>query len=487
MENERYLPRLIDGMVDETLAISGAVHMKGPKYCGKTWTSKYHCSSYYQLDLPDEDYRNLRLARVDLSYALNGEYPRLIDEWQLLPAVWDAVRNRVDDEGGKGMYILSGSSTPKDDAKPKHSGLGRITPVKMRTMSLLESRDSDGSVSLAGMFCGNFPNTPIREKSLDSLIDLTIRGGWPGNLGLTASQAAKAMSAYASQICYEDLMMVDTSKEPGRMMRVLRSLSRNESTLASINTLARDMREYDDDLIEADTVSRYISALDRMCLIEDQPAFNPNLRSSVRVGKTPKRHLADPALAISALGFSRDMLLEDLNTYGFMFEAMCERDLQVYAYVNGGKLYHYRDGKGREIDAVVELPDGRWGAFEIKLGADSIDEGADSLKKICSMIRDDPKGRPPEFLAVICGMSSAAYMREDGVYVLPITSLGPRRRACARICLYGTRQSRPRVCENGQSYGREGGARRPHNPDGRGAGEIQQGPRGDPDLLRAPG
>lgn len=412
-------------MVDETLAISGAVHMKGPKYCGKTWTSKYHCNSFYQLDLPADDYRNLRLARADLDYALKGEYPRLIDEWQLLPAVWDAVRNAVDDAGAKGMFILSGSSTPKKDSRPFHSGLGRIAPIRMRTMSLYESGDSDGAVSLKGMFDGRFVNIPIKEVGLDALLDLTIRGGWPGNLGLTASQAAKAISVYAAQICYEDLPMVDSSKDPARMLRVLRSLSRNESTLASRRAIAKDIGEFDDDKIVDDTVGEYTSVLDRMCLIEDQGAFNPNLRSSVRVGKTPKRHLTDPALAISLLGLSKRMLLNDLNTYGFMFEAMCERDLQIYAYVNGGKLYHYRDGKGREIDAVVEMPDGRWGAFEIKVGADRIDEGADSLKAIDSLIRDDPYGKPPEFLAVICGMSSAAYMREDGVYVLPITSLGP--------------------------------------------------------------
>jgi len=425
IDNNRYLPRLVDRIVEETLTVSGAVHVKGPKYCGKTWTSKHHCNSFYQLDLPDGDYNNLKLAKVDLRYALDGIYPRLIDEWQLLPSVWDAVRNAVDEQGRKGMYILSGSSTPKEESKPFHSGLGRIAPVHMRTMSLFESKDSDGKVSLKGLFDGRFINTPQKEIKLDYLLDLAIRGGWPGNLGLNSSQAALAMSVYARQICYEDLPAVDNSKDPARMMRVLRSLSRNESTLASRKVLASDMKEFDDDTITADTVGEYIAVLDRMCLIEDQAAFNPNLRSSVRVGKAPKRHLTDPALAISALGLTKDMLLKDLNTFGYIFEAMCERDLQVYSYANGGNLYHYRDGKGREIDAVVEMPDGRWGAFEIKLGTKDIDKGAESLRAIDAMIRNDPKGRPPEFMAVICGMSSAAYMRDDGVYVMPITMLGP--------------------------------------------------------------
>ena len=270
LKNERYLPRLVDKLVDETLAVSGAIHMRGPKYCGKTWTSKYHCNSFYQLDQPDGNYHNLQLARLDLSYALSGESPRLIDEWQLIPAVWDAVRNVVDEEGRKGMFILSGSSTPKRESRPLHSGLGRIAPIRIRTMSLFESKDSDGSVSLNDMFSGRFVNTPIKEVSLDSLIDLTIRGGWPGNLGLNTSQAAKAMSIYVNQICCEDLQAVDDSKDPARMMRVLRSLSRNESTMASKSMIARDIKEFDDDTITNDTVSEYMSVLDRMCLIEDQ-------------------------------------------------------------------------------------------------------------------------------------------------------------------------------------------------------------------------
>ncbi len=425
IKNDRYLPRLVDSIVDETLTISGAVYMKGPKYCGKTWTCKHHCNSYYPLDLSDGNYLNLNLAKVDLKYALDGDYPRLIDEWQLLPAVWDAVRNAVDEKGRKGMYILSGSSTPKEESKPFHSGLGRILPVRMRTMSLFESKDSDGTVSLKELFEGKFTNTPRKNTSLDTLIDLTIRGGWPGNLELNSSQAAKVISGNIKQLCYEDLFTIDHSKNPARMMHVLRSLSRNESTLASRNVIARDMKEFEDDVISEDTVGEYISVLDRMCLIENQEAFNPNLRSSIRVGKTPKRHLTDPALAISALGFTKDMLRSDLNTFGFMFEAMCERDLQIYAYANGGDLYHYRDGKKRKIDAVVKMPDGRWGAFEIKLSTWAIDEGAENLKKIDALIRDDPKGKPPEFLAVICGTSSAAYRRDDGVYVIPITSLGP--------------------------------------------------------------
>lgn len=292
------------------------------------------------------------------------------------------------------MHILSCSSTPKRESRPFHSGLGRILPVKTRTMSLFESNDSDGAVSLKGLFDGEHINTPIKEIPSDHLMDLTIRGGWPADLTLDTDKAAKAMSFYARRIRYGDLLAVDNSKGPARMMRVLRSSSCNESTLASGNAIAKDIKEFDDDIMTDDTTREYVSVLDRMCLTEDREAFNPNLGSSVRVGKTPKRHLTDPALATSASGLTKDMLLDDLNTYGLMFGAMCERDLGIYAYVNGGKLLHCRDGKGREIDAVVEMPDGRCGAFGIELGASSIDDGAESLKRIDAMIRDDLNGRP---------------------------------------------------------------------------------------------
>lgn len=418
-----YRPRIADARVETALSLYGAVSIEGTKYCGKTWTALSHSCSAYALDDPDGNYRNLRMARADLSFALEGGRPRLIDEWQSHPPIWDGVRRSVDSAGEKGMYILCGSSAPDGRVMPSHSGFGRIGTVRMRTMSLFESGASDGSVSLSGMFAGGRVRSPVRETSLDGIVGQVLRGGWPGNLGLSDDSAAAAVRGYPDDICMRDLPRVDRSKDPARMGRLLRSLARNEGTTVSAARIARDMAENEDETIKDTTVQDYVSVLDRMFLIENQPAFDPNLRSSVRVGKTPKRHLTDPALAAAALGAGRKALMDDLRTFGFLFESMCERDLQVYASASGGRLFHYRDGKGREIDAVVEMPDGRWGAFEVKLGPEQIDRAAEGLLSLDGMIRDDPGGRPPEFLCVISGTEPAAYTREDGVHVVPIWTM----------------------------------------------------------------
>lgn len=427
LTKEGYRPRIVDRQIAEALKTYGAVHIQGTKYCGKTWTSMNHAESMYALDDQTSNYRNLRLARVDGNYALDGGSPHLIDEWQMVPGLWDGVRRAVDMGGGSRKFILTGSSSPeepKDDIIP-HSGIGRIETVPMRTMSLFESGDSDGSVSLKGLFASDFANTEVKEKRLENLIDLTIRGGWPGNITPNEDGSPKVMTRYAEDVCRMDLPRVDRSKSPTRMERLIRSLARNESTLANMSVLARDMEENEGEEILSSTVSGYMDVLHRMCLLNNQPAFSPAIRSSVNVGKMPKRHLADPAIAASALGLDRDALLDDLNTYGFLFEAMCERDLDVYAQAMGGRLLHYRDGAGREIDAVVELRNRKWAAFEIKLGDDQIDAAAKNLKSVTKYISDRSSSKPkdPEFLCVISGMESAAYRREDGVYVVPITAL----------------------------------------------------------------
>ena len=422
---EGYRPRIVDDEIRDKLRISSVVCVEGPKYCGKTWTSTIHSMSMCALDDPANNYLNLRMARSNVLYAITGDTPHLVDEWQLVPSVWDAVRRKADETGVKGMYILSGSATPSMEQMPIHSGFGRITKVRMRTMSLLESSDSDGSASLSGLFRGELGLCTPRNTSFEDLAKLILRGGWPGNLSLSTEDAIRVVADYPEHICYNDVPKVDPNKNPLRMMMLLRSLARNECTLASASTLAKDIRQFDDEVIKDTTVQEYISVLDRMFLIENQPAYNPNLRSSIRVGKTPKRHLTDPALAAAAMGLTLDLLLGDPNTMGLLFESMCERDLQIYASAIGGKLFHYRDAKGREIDAIVELADGRWGAFEIKLTTERIDEAAANLLRISSMIADDPNGKCPEFLCVICGTESAAYRRDDGVYVVPIRSLGP--------------------------------------------------------------
>lgn len=372
-------------------------------------------------------FENLRLAEIDPSFALDGDEPHLVDEWQEVPSMCDAVRARVDEGTGKGRFILTGSSTPKTKGV-RHSGNGRIGTVRMGTMSLFESGDSDGSVSLASMFDGSFRNVAGRHPSLEGFVNFSVRGGWPGAVGLGIAEAVEFNRSYVRNISERDVAHMDDCERNSRKFAMLiRSLARNESTVAGIATLVRDMKEEDDTTVSQPTVGDYLDALGRLFLTCDQPAFDPNHRSSKRVGKSSKRHLADPSLAIAALEMTPEMLIRDLNTFGFMFEALCERDLRVYAEADRGRLMHYRDADGREIDAVVEMPDGRWGAFEVKLGTNQIDEAAESLLS-CSRYFAKGGGSVPEFLCVVCGMSSAAYRRPDGVYVVPITSLRNRWR-----------------------------------------------------------
>ena len=420
-----YRPRLVDGRVELMMRTFGAVCIEGPKFSGKTWTALNHAESATMLGSPDGNFENLRLAEVDPSFALSGEEPHLIDEWQEVPAIWDAVRDRVDGGTGKGRFLLTGSSTPRTKGI-RHSGNGRIGCVRMGTMSLFESGDSDGSVSLSSMFDGTFANVACRSPSLEGLVGLTVRGGWPGVIGLGTAEAVEFNRSYVRNVSDRDVAHMDDRERDSRKFSMLiRSLARNESTVAGIATLVRDMREEDDTTISQPTVNDYLDALGRLFLTNDQPAFDPNHWSSKRVGKSAKRHLADPSLAVAALEMTPEMLVRDLNTFGFMFEALCERDLGIYAEADGGRLMHYRDGDGREIDAVVEMPDGRWGAFEVKLGTNQIDEAARNLLS-CSGYFGRGGGSTPEFLCVVCGMSSAAYRRPDGVYVVPITALRNR-------------------------------------------------------------
>ena len=418
-----YRPRLVDSKIDEYMRIYGAVSIEGTKNCGKTWTARNHSNSIFALDDASENYRNYRLASRNANYALEGEEPHLIDEWQTVPSIWDGVRRRVDEEKTRGRFVLCRSSVPPENGfggSPMHSGLGRIGAIRMRTMSLYESGDSDGAVSLKGLFDSDFKNSTPRTVTYGDLVRLVMRGGWPSVIDAPFNERLGSMPGYIDRLCERDLPRVDRSKNPYRMKMVLRSLSRNESMLASNSAIARDMKENDDETIKDTTVSDYISTLERMYLIENQPSYSSNLRSSERIGKKPKRHLTDPAIAVSALGLTSRMLDDDEETFGFLFEGMCERDLQIYAEANGGNLFHYNDGR-REIDAIVEMPDRRWGAFEIKVGTSRIDSAAENLIKTTE--RMEKFHSSPSFLCVLCGTESAAYRREDGVYVVPVTRL----------------------------------------------------------------
>lgn len=419
-----YRDRLIDADILRALEVFGAVCVEGPKWCGKTWAALNAAQSVYYVGSPVGNFQNRHLAEMDPMLALQGEAPHLIDEWQEVPGIWDAVRFEVDQSQEKGRFLLSGSSTPLSKGV-MHTGTGRIATLRMHPMSLAESGDSSAQVSLAGMF--EAPLAPVQtgEVSLSALAELVVRGGWPGNLNAKGDRAGDAARAYVEQVAERDVNRVDDKmRDPHKMMLLLRSLARNESTLASNATLRRDIREFDDDDISDNTVSEYLAVLGRIFAIYEQPAFNPHMRSSVRVGKKPKRHLADPSLAAAALNATPSRLMGDLETFGFLFEALCERDLMTYAQAAGGSLFHYRDALNREIDAVVELPDGRWGAFEIKLGANQIDAAAESLLALKKDMENDPRAQPPAIMAVICGLSSFAYTRPDGVMVVPITALG---------------------------------------------------------------
>lgn len=425
LTKEGYIPRLVDSELERCLSLFGAVCITGPKWCGKTWAAYNCCNSAILIADPKGNYQNRRLAMMDPALIFKSDLPQLIDEWQDVPGIWDAVRYRVDDTGKKGMYVLTGSATPNRGGFV-HSGTGRIKEIHMRTMTLLERGLSDGRVSLNGLFDRQEFSFLTEEVELIDVIDYTVHGGWPGVRGMTSDASLEVAKGYIETLVKNDISFDGVSRDSAKMLRLIRSLARNESTVATKKALKKDMLENQDDTQIADnTLDDYLSVLEKLYFTDFQQAFDPNMRSSVRVGKTPKRHLADPSLTAAAMGMNAESYINDLNSFGFLFEALCVHDLKVYATMHGGKVMHYRDGDGNEIDAVVEMPDGRWGAFEIKTGAHEIDAGAESLLKIDRKIRNQENGRPPEFLCVICGMTNAVYLREDGVYVIPPTVLGP--------------------------------------------------------------
>ena len=424
MKEERYRPRVLDRQVEEYLSAFGAVCIEGPKWCGKTWTSSYHSQSAIYLGDPAGNFQNRQLAQLSPALVLEGEYPRLIDEWQEVPPLWDAVRYKVDQDSRKGQFILTGSATPNHKGI-LHSGAGRIGRIRMRPMSLWESGDSSGRVSLERLCRGELTPAMTGEVDLKALIALIIRGGWPGSLGLPPEQAALIPGAYLDAVIDDDVYRMDGVKRDTQKMRqLLRSLARNESTTATNKTLMRDIKAVDDEDIDGNTVAAYLDIFQRLFLTDNQPPFSTGIRSSVRVKQAEKRHFADPSLACALLKATPAGLLGDLETLGFLFEALCERDLRIYAQSFDGSLYHYQDYSGREIDAVIELSDGTWCAFEIKLGANQIDAAAENLLDIQRQFQADPKGRPPEVLCVLCGLANAAYRRPDGIFVVPLTALG---------------------------------------------------------------
>ena len=422
MDKEKYIPRIIDAAVERYLATMGAVCIEGPKWCGKTWTSSYHSNSEFLVGNPDNNFQNRALAEMSPALVLEGETPRLIDEWQEVPPLWDAVRYTVDQRGQKGQFILTGSATPKRKGV-LHSGAGRIGKLRMRPMSLYESGDSSGKVSLQELCEGKLTPVITGEVDLRTIARLTVRGGWPGNLDIADADISLLPSEYLDAVIDDDVNRVDETRRDSRKVRLLlRSLARNESTTATNRTLKNDIKEIDDEDIDVETVATYLDIFNRLFLTDNQQPFSAKLRSSVRVKQAEKRHFCDPSLACALLRATPEKLIGDLETFGFLFEALCERDLKIYAESFGASLYHYQDYSGNEIDAVIELQDGRWCGIEIKLGANKIDEAAANLIHIRDEICKE-EGTAPSALIVLCGLSNAAYQRPDGVFVVPLTAL----------------------------------------------------------------
>ncbi len=424
LSNKReYKKRVIDTTIETYLEVSGAICIEGPKWCGKTWTSAFHSKSEFLVGDPTNNFSNRQLAQLNPSLILQGQTPRMIDEWQEVPSIWDATRAEVDMRHKKGQIILTGSSTPKTKGI-MYTGTGRIVRLRMNTMSLYESGDSSGKISLKELCDNKLTMQMLDEISLEKLATFIVRGGWPENIFIDDKKVHLMPRAYMDNLINEDLNNLDDGVEydKHKVSLLLKSLARNESTTVSESTLLKDIVTNDDESMSRNTIAKYLEALNRLFIFNNQAPFSPNIRSTLRVKQSEKRHFSDPAMAAAVLNITPEKLLSDLTTFEFLFEGLVARDLAIYAQSFGAKLFHYQDYKNNKIDAVIELENGDWCAFEIKLGAKKIDEGAKNLIKVCNDIEKNG-GKTPKIKCVICGLSNAAYQRSDGVYVVPITAL----------------------------------------------------------------
>lgn len=425
LEKKDYRKRLIDDKIDRYLKIFGAISIQGPKWCGKTWTSLKHANSVsYMTEKSPRD-----LAKVDPKYIFNQDRPQLIDEWQLVPSIWDAVRHECDSDHDKGKFILTGStSLSKEESEDEifHSGTGRIAIMKMNPMSLYESGDSTGDVSIEEMFSGNVNCKYIRKVELDELAKLIIRGGWPENIDKEGDDIEVIPRSYIESVITRDINeRKDKKRDSNKMRMLIRSLSRNETTVAGNDTIVKDIEKFEntDDLISSRlTVADYVSVLDDLYLTANQEAFSINYRSSKRIGKSPKRHLVDPSLACASLDLTVAKLLNDHEIFGLLFEALVERDLRIYMDYLDGHLYHFRDNvSGDEVDSILEFRDGEYAAVEIKLSDGSVEDAKKSLMTFYKNVNKKPK-----FMCIIVGHYEAVIQdKETGIYIIPITSLRP--------------------------------------------------------------
>ena len=422
-----YRPRIVDTQIERYMRIFGAVEIAGTKWCGKTWAARAHANSITYVDRDN----NLAAAQADPSLMLLGDRPHVIDEWQLAPTIWDEVRHKVDDEpGNKGQWLLTGSSTPRKEHRPQHTGSGRIGRIRMNPMSLYESGNSTGEVSLSGLFEGNFQPTKVSNNTLD-LFDLVCRGGWPEAQQMPVGDAQILIREYIRLTLSEGVPQQGGDPEIAR--RLLNSLARNVSQSVTFETLRNDMfgtEEHLDDFISASKVSEYVALFANMFVIDDIHGWVPPYRSPKRMQTKPRRYFADPSIAAALLGINPHALLNDWQTFGLLFENLCMRDLLVYARalpdIGMEPLRYYHDDSGLECDAIIELADGRWAGIEIKSSQDKVEQAAASLNRMKTKLLKNPQARTraPEFLAVLIGVGEFAYQREDGIYVIPVRALG---------------------------------------------------------------
>ena len=419
-----YKLRIADQLLLEQLEAAGAVLIQGPKWCGKTTTAAQAAKSVLYMDWPRELEKNLFLAEENPEALLEGDVPRLIDEWQLAPQLWDAARFTVDRRGKPGQFIFTGSAVPADKSKIHHTGTGRFAWLTMRPMSLWESGESNGKVSLLRLFAGQRDVAIAPDHSLSDLSFMVCRGGWPSSLNMKRTAALRQAQNYVNAVCESDISRVDnTVRDATFARRLLRSYARHQGAQVPISTIYADLASSKEGSMSEETISSYITALKKIFVIEDMPAWSPNLRSKTAIRTSETRYFVDSSVATAALGMGPKDLENDLNTFGLMFETMAVRDLRVYAEALDGDVFHYRDKNGLECDAVIHLHNGSYGLVEIKLGGSKLEEeGAKTLKELAGKI-DTVRMKEPSFLMVLTGLGSYAYQRKDGVMVVPIGCL----------------------------------------------------------------
>lgn len=421
---KNYRNRIADDILKRKLEGKGAVVIEGPKWCGKTTTAEQIAKSVLYMDDPSNKAQNITISETNPKQLLRGETPRLIDEWQIAPKLWDTIRFEVDHRGELGQFVLTGSAVPADTHEITHSGTGRFTWLMMRPMSLYESGESNGTVSLKEMFEGKDEIEGYADLTFERLAFVICRGGWPQAIDMRDEIALDQAIDYYTAVVHSDINRADNiEKNPERVKRLMRSYARNQGSQVPNTVLVQDVKSNDETSINEETVATYLKALRKIFVIEDMPAWNPNLRSKTAIRSSDTRYYIDPSIAVAALGLGPDDLVNDLHTFGFLFETLCIRDLRIYADSLGGEVYHYRDKDGQECDAVIHLRNGKYGLIEIKLGGDTlIEEGARNLKAMEAKI-DTDKMNSPSFLMVLTGVGNYAYRRKDGVFVVPIGSL----------------------------------------------------------------